>query len=274
MDWNQFWKTVQDWVTNTGIKIVIAILILIVSFGIINAISKKIAKKADKKVEENKKIDKTLYRTLSYVTKIGLKILVVLALVGYLGIDTSGVTALLASLGVGVGLAINGTLSNFAGGVMLVFTRPFRVDDYIEALDNGGTVEDIHICYTKLRTPDNKVVYLPNGALSTAQIVNYSEKDTRRVDVNLSISYADDFEKAKKVVLEVCKKNKMILNTPAPAINIVEHGDSSINISAKVWCKNADYWDVKFYMLEKVKVAFDENGIEIPFNQLEVTLKK
>ena len=274
MDWNQFWKTVQDWVTNTGIKIVIAIIILIVSFGIINAISKKIAKKADKKVEENKKIDKTLYRTLSYVTKIGLKILVVLALIGYLGIDTSGVTALLASLGVGVGLAVNGTLSNFAGGVMLVFTRPFRVDDYIEALDNGGTVEDIHICYTKLRTPDNKVVYLPNGALSTAQIVNYSEKDTRRVDVNLSISYADDFEKTKKVILEVCKKNKMILNTPAPAINITEHGDSSINITAKVWCKNADYWDVKFYMLEKVKVAFDENGIEIPFNQLEVTLKK
>ncbi len=274
MDWNQFWQTVQDWVTNTGIKIVIAILILIVSFSIINAISKKIAKKADKKIEGNKKIDKTLYRTLSYVTKIGLKILVVLALIGYLGIDTSGVTALLASLGVGVGLAINGTLSNFAGGVMLVFTRPFRVDDYIEALDNGGTVEDIHICYTKLRTPDNKVVYLPNGALSTAQIVNYSEKDTRRVDVNLSISYADDFEKAKKVILGVCKKNKMILNIPAPAINIVEHGDSSINISAKVWCKNADYWDVKFYMLEKVKVAFDENGIEIPFNQLEVTLKK
>lgn len=274
MDWNQFWQTVQDWVTNTGIKIVIAILILIVSFSIINAISKKIAKKADKKIEENKKIDKTLYRTLSYVTKIGLKILVVLALIGYLGIDTSGVTALLASLGVGVGLAINGTLSNFAGGVMLVFTRPFRVDDYIEALDNGGTVEDIHICYTKLRTPDNKVVYLPNGALSTAQIVNYSEKDTRRVDVNLSISYADDFEKAKKVILDVCKKNKKILNIPAPAINIVEHGDSSINISAKVWCKNADYWDVKFYMLEKVKVAFDENDIEIPFNQLEVTLKK
>ena len=274
MDWEQFWKTVQDWVTNTGIKIVIAIIILIISFSIINAISKKIAKKADKKVEENKKIDKTLYRTLSYVTKIGLKILVVLALIGYLGIDTSGVTALLASLGVGVGLAVNGTLSNFAGGVMLVFTRPFRVDDFIEALGVSGTVEDIHICYTKVRTPDNKMAYLPNGTLSTTQIVNYSEKDTRRVDADLSISYADDFEKAKKVILEVCKKNKKILNVPAPAINIVEHGDSAINISAKVWCKNADYWDVKFYMLEKVKVAFDENGIEIPFNQLEVTLKK
>lgn len=155
----------------------------------------KIAKRADKKVAENKKIDKTIYKTVSYVVKVGLKVLVVLGLISYVGIDTSAITALIASLGVGVGLAINGTLSNFAGGVLILITRPFKDDDYIQACGYEGTVEDIRICHTRLRTTDNKVVYLPNGKLSTSEVVNFSEKDLRRVDLKFSISYSDDFEK-------------------------------------------------------------------------------
>lgn len=273
MDWQQIWDTVQNWLTNTGIKVLIALAILIVSFWIINFATKKIAKRLDKKVEGNKRIDKTIYRTISYVVKVGLKVIVVVCLIGYLGIDTSGITALIASLGVGVGLAVNGTLSNFAGGLMILITRPFKDDDYIDACGYSGTVEDIHICHTKLRTPDNKVVYLPNGKLSTAEIVNYSEKDLRRVDLTFSVSYADDFEKAKSVIKCVCDQDELILKDPAVQIRVAAQSASSIDIVTKAWCKNEDYWTVNYNLVENVKTAFDENGISIPFNQLDVHVK-
>lgn len=246
MDWQQTWQTVQEWLTNTGIKVLISIFIMIVTFSIINFLCKKIAKRADKKVAENKKIDKTIYKTLSYVVKVGLKVIVVVCLVGYMGIDTSGITALLASLGVGVGLAVNGTLSNFAGGLLILITRPFKDDDYIEACGYSGTVEDIRICHTRLRTPDNKVVYLPNGKLSSAEVVNYSEKDMRRVDLTFSISYSDDFEKAKGIIKEVCDAHELILKDPAAQIRVSAQAANSVNIVTKVWCKTGDYWTVNY----------------------------
>lgn len=273
MDWQQTWQTVQEWLTNTGIKVLISIFIMIVTFSIINFLCKKIAKRADKKVAENKKIDKTIYKTLSYVVKVGLKVIVVVCLVGYMGIDTSGITALLASLGVGVGLAVNGTLSNFAGGLLILITRPFKDDDYIEACGYSGTVEDIRICHTRLRTPDNKVVYLPNGKLSSAEVVNYSEKDMRRVDLTFSISYSDDFEKAKGIIKEVCDAHELILKDPAAQIRVSAQAANSVNIVTKVWCKTGDYWTVNYDLLESVKTAFDQNGISIPFNQLDVHVK-
>lgn len=273
MDWQQTWQTVQEWLTNTGIKVLISIFIMIVTFSIINFLCKKIAKRADKKVAENKKIDKTIYKTLSYVVKVGLKVIVVVCLVGYMGIDTSGITALLASLGVGVGLAVNGTLSNFAGGLLILITRPFKDDDYIEACGYSGTVEDIRICHTRLRTPDNKVVYLPNGKLSSAEVVNYSEKDMRRVDLTFSISYSDDFEKAKGIIKEVCDAHELILKDPSAQIRVSAQAANSVNIVTKVWCKTGDYWTVNYDLLESVKTAFDQNGISIPFNQLDVHVK-
>ncbi len=273
MDWQQIWQTVQEWLTNTGIKILVAIVILIISFTIINWLSKRIAKRG-KKLEDTKKVDKTIYRTLSYVIKIGLKILVVIGLIGYLGINTGGITALIASLGVGVGMAVNGTLSNLAGGVLILITRPLKVDDYIAACGYEGTVEDVLICHTKLRTSDNKVVYLPNGKLSSSEIVNYSEKDMRRVDIVFSVSYADDFEKAKTVILEVAKNNPLVLNDPAPSVRMSAQSESSIDLTAKIWCKNDDYHALKADMLENVKIAFDNNGISIPYPQLDVHVKK
>ena len=273
MDWQQIWKTVQEWLTNTGIKVLISIFIMIVTFSIINFLCKKIAKRADKKVAQNKKIDKTIYKTLSYVVKVGLKVIVVVCLVGYMGIDTSGITALLASLGVGVGLAINGTLSNFAGGLLILITRPFKDDDFIEACGYSGTVEDIRICHTRLRTPDNKVVYLPNGKLSSAEVVNYSEKDMRRVDLTFSISYSDDFEKAKGIIKEVCDAHELIFKDPAAQIRVSAQASNSVDIVTKVWCKTDDYWTVNYDLLESVKTAFDQNGISIPFNQLDVHVK-
>lgn len=272
MDWNKIKETVCGWLTTTGIKILVALLVLIVAFTLINRISKQIEKRS-RKQEETKHVDKTVYRTLGYLAKIGLKILVVLSLVAYLGIDTGAITALIASLGVGVGLAVNGTLSNLAGGMLLLFTRPFKDGDYIAANGYEGYVEDIFICNTKIRTNDNKIVYLPNGKLSTSEIVNYTEKNTRRVDLTYSISYADDFEKAEQIVKDVAAASPKILQEPAPKARITAHSASSIDLFCPVWCKTEDYWDVMFDMNEQVKKAFDLNGISIPFNQMDVHVK-
>ena len=261
--------TLLNWCLNTGIKLLIALVVLFISFRIVTVISRKIAKKGDKD-----KYDKTVMKTLAYLFNIGLKVVIAICLVGYVGIDTSGLTALVASFGVCIGLAVNGALSNVAGGVLIIVTRPFKIDDFIEAQGVSGTVEDIHMVCTKLRTPDNKVVYLPNGALSSGNIINYSEKDTRRVDFTFSIAYDADFEKAKAIVLDLLVNHELTLDDPAPFVRVSEHGASSINITARAWVKSADYWTVNFDTIEAVKKAFDENGIEIPFDQLDVHVKQ
>lgn len=270
MDWNLVWDTIVSWLSNTGIKIVIALVILLVSFRIITIVGRKIEKRL---ANGKHKLDKTLTKTLIYVAKVALRVVVVVCLIGYLGIDTSGLTALIASAGVTVGLALNGALSNLAGGALILISRPFRVDDYIEAQGYEGTVEDIRITVTRLRTSDNKVVYIPNGALSSGTIVNYSEKDLRRVDITVSIAYENDYKKAKELLEGVCNAHEKIIKEPLPIVRMVEHASSSINIVVKVWTKNDDYWDVKHDLLESIKETFDSNGIEIPYNQLDVRVK-
>lgn len=270
MDWQAILDTVVDWATSTGIKIIIAILVLFISFRIINLIARRIEKRA---LNGKKPADKTLTKTLLYIFKLVLKIAIVVGIIGYLGIDTSGITALIASLGVCVGLAVNGAVSNFAGGALILITRPFRIDDYIEACGHSGTVEDIRMTVTRLRTPDNKVVYLPNGSLSSGTIINYSEKDLRRVDLNFSIAYESDFDKAKAIISDLCEKHELVLKDPAPFVRVSEHAASSLNIVTRVWVKSADYWTVNFDLVEGVKKAFDEQGIEIPYNKLDVHVK-
>lgn len=270
MDFQTILNTVIDWATHTGIKIVIALLIWFISFRIINVVARKMEKRM---LNGKHPLDKTLTRTFVYLLKLVLKVIIIVCLIGYLGIDTSGITALIASFGVCVGLAVNGALSNFAGGVLLLITRPFCVDDFIEAAGHSGTVEDIHLVNTRIRTPDNKIVYIPNGTLSTSSIINYSEKETRRVDLTFSIGYSDNFEEAKQIITDICTSHEKVLKDPAPFIRVVEHGASSINIVTRVWVFNSDYWDVHFDLLESVKKAFDEKGIEIPFNQLDVHVK-
>ncbi len=268
MDWKAFFDSVLNWALNAGIKVLISLIVIFVSFKIINLIAKRIEKSAEKK-----KADKTIMRTLAYVFKVGLKIVILVCIIGYLGIDTSGLTALIASLGVCAGLAVNGALSNLAGGVLIILSRPFRIDDYIEAQGYSGTVEEIHITNTKLRTPDNKVIYIPNGALSSGTIVNYSVMDTRRVDEVFSVAYSADFEKAKAIITELVEAHPLVLKDPAPFVRVSEHAASSINITMRVWVKSEDYWTVKFDLLEQVKSRFDKEGIEIPFNQMDVHIK-
>ncbi len=268
MDWQALLNTVVSWATTTGLKLLLALILLFISFKIINLLSRRIAKAA-----ERKHADKTISRTAAYIVRIGLKIVVLVCLIGYVGIDTGGLTALIASLGVGIGLAVNGALSNLAGGVLILLTRPFRIDDYIEAQGFGGTVEEIHITNTKLRTADNKIIYIPNGALSSGTIVNYSLQETRRVDEVFSISYNADFKRAIAIIEELCANHPSVLKDPKPFVRITEHADSSLNITMRVFVKSADYWTVKFDMLEAVKERFDQEGIEIPYNRLDVQIR-
>lgn len=268
MDWKALLNSVFSWATNVGIKIIIAILLWIISFKIINSIARKIERKGN-----DPAYDKTLMRVISYIIKITAKVVVIVCLVGYVGIDTSGAMALLVSAGAAIGLALNGALGNLAGGILIIVTRPFRIDDFIEAQGISGTVEEIRIIATKLRTPDNKTVYIPNGALSGGNIINYSEKNTRRVEVKFSVDYSTDCEKAISIIEGVLARNDMILKDPAHFCKVTAYEKSSIDITARVWVKSADYWTVNFYLVEEVKKAFDKNGIRIPFNQLDVHIK-
>ena len=202
-----------------------------------------------------------------------MKILVVVCLIGYLGIETSGISALIASVGVAAGLAINGTLANLAGGVMILITRPFRVDDFIEAQGEQGVVEEIKICYTKIHTLDNRTIYLPNSALSTGTIINYSEKDLRRVDLEFSVG-GNDPEKVRNILLDVCKNEEKVLSDPEPFARTTDYGaGNGVKVTLRAWCKGADYWDAYFNLLDGVRKAFEENKIVIPFQQMDVHIK-
>ncbi|MBR5931117.1 MAG: mechanosensitive ion channel family protein [Lachnospiraceae bacterium] len=265
----EFLDTIVNWATKTGVKIIIALIILFIAFKIINAV----AKRFQKKFQENPKYDKTLTKTFINIGKVVLKILVVICLIGYLGIETSGVSALIASVGVAAGLAINGTLANLAGGIMILITRPFKIDDFISAQGESGVVEDIKICYTKVKTVDNKTVYLPNGALSAGTIINYSEKEIRRVDLDFSVA-GNDPAKVQEVLLDVCKNEKLVLKDPEPFARVTDYGaGNGMKITLRAWCNNADYWDTYFNLLDGAKAAFDENQIVVPFDQLDVHIK-
>ena len=267
INWPEVWSAVVEWSLTTGIKIILAIIIMIISFKIINIFSKRIMRKLEKR-----NADLTLSRALVNVTRLSLKIIVLLCLVGFLGIQTSSIAAVLASMGVGIGLAVQGTLSNFAGGVILIIMRPFKLNDFITAQGEKGFVEDIKLFYTVIRTTDNRVVYIPNGSLANGVIVNNSVKETRRVDLVMSISYDSNVDLAKNLLLKCMSNNDLVLKDEPIFAEVSEYGNSSINITTRCWVKNADYWTVNFQLLKDFKNAFDENHIQIPFNQLDVTI--
>lgn len=199
--------------------------------------------------------------------------IILIMIISVLGIDTSSFIALFASAGVAIGMALSGTLQNFAGGVIILLLRPFKVGDFIEAQGVAGTVREIQIFNTLVATGDNKVILLPNGPVSTGIINNYSREKVRRVDMIFSISYGDDFEKAKEVLLRLVKEDERILDKPAePAINLLELSASSIDISVKVWCLQEDYWNVKFDMNKKVYEVFPKEGLNFPYQTITVNV--
>lgn len=265
----QFLSSIINWAANTGIRVVIALILLFISFKVINFIAKRV-----KAGGEKRHFDKTILSVLVYLIKIGGKCLVCVCLIGYVGIDTSGITALITSLGVCFGLAVNGALSNLAGGVLLIFTRPFKVDDYIEAQDVSGTVTDIHLTNTKIVTPDNKVIYIPNGTLANGTIINYSEKDNRRVDLSFAVEVSSDTEKAKEIVRRIITSHPLVLSEPSAFVRVSENGRDGVKITGRGWSKNCDYWTVYFDVLESVKAEFEKNGIKVPTHKISIDLNK
>ena len=262
-------EALRNWALTIGVKIVAALIILLISFRIVTIISRRI----EKKLEKSGKFDKTLVRTLSYAGRLVVKIVIATCLVGWLGVDTTGIAALIASLGVGIGLAVNGALSNFAGGILLLVTRPFKIGDYIAAQGAEGIVEDIRLVSTSIVTLDNKVVHLPNGALSSGNIVNYSEKDIRRVDLDFSVA-GNDPELVRSLILGVCDADEKVLKDPATFVRVTDYGaGNGVKVTMRAWTKTEQYWDTYFDLLNGVRKAFEENKIVIPFNQLDVHIK-
>lgn len=265
ISWGDVWNKIKDWLTSTGIKVVIALVLLIVTFMIINAVTKKIYKSLQKKHR-----DETLSRVCTQTVKIFLKIIIIVCLIGYVGIETASISAVIASLGVGISLAVQGTLANFAGGVIIIVMRPFKIGDYITSNGQEGTVEDIKLFYTHIVTPDNKAVVIPNGSLANNVIVNASAKDTRRVDMLIQVSYGSDIAVVKEILRAVCDANELIFADPAPFIELKTMNESSLDFTVRVWCRREDYWTVYFALNEAFKNTLDENGIEIPFKQVDV----
>lgn len=267
--WLEKWEDVKEWATTNGVRYLIALIVTLICLKIIDIICKKFYKRLIKK-----QADATLAKVLISVTSKVLKLLIFLMFLAYIGIETASISAIIAACSVGIGLAVQGALSNFAGGILIILTRPFRIGDFIEAQGKAGTVEDIRLFYTEIVTPDNVVNMIPNGILANGVITNKSIKDIRRVDEVFPIAYTSDFRKAEAVILDVCKKNKLIFTEPAPFCRISAYSDSSVDLVCRVWAKASDYWDVHFYLLEEVMKALNVNKIEIPYNKLDVYLKK
>lgn len=249
----------------SGKSIIIAILIYIVGKALI-----MLANRMLQKMLNRKHIDPTIQTFLKSLVNILLMVLLIISVVSALGINTTSFAALLASAGVAVGMALSGNLQNLAGGIVVLLFRPFKVGDYIEAQGVGGTVQEIQIFHTILNTPDNKKIYLPNGSLSSGNIVNYSKEPTRRVDFTISIDYGESIDKVREVLKEIVTNDQRVLTTPEPVIALNALADSSVNIALRVWVKSEDYWAVYWETNEKIYNEFNRRGINFPFPQLTV----
>ncbi|MDR0968940.1 MAG: mechanosensitive ion channel [Lentimicrobiaceae bacterium] len=263
-----FEKLVDHAVT-FGIKIIAAIIIYFIGRWVIKRINLLV-----NKMFLLRRIDSSLASFLQNMVSILLNFIFIVIIIGILGIDTTSLVALLASAGLAVGMALSGTLQNFAGGVIILLFKPFRVGDVIEGQGQQGTVKEIQIFNTIINTFDNKVIIIPNSSLSTSILVNYSREKTRRVNWTFSIAYGDNYDKAKAVLKNLCDADTRILKEPKALIEIETLNTSSVDIVVRVWVNSADYWDVFFSMNEKVYKEFAKEGLNIPFPQMDVYLHK
>lgn len=246
-------------------KLALAIIVLIIGLLVIKSITNLI-----KKVMKKRKMDEALTSFLSSFLSALLKVLLIISVIQMVGVETSSFVAILAAAGFAVGLALSGTLQNFAGGVMLMIFKPFKVGDFISAQGHTGTVNEIQIFNTILKTPDNKTIIQPNGSLATGSMVNFSTEPTRRVDFTFGIGYSDDIDATKVVLQRLIDADTRILKNPAPFIAVSELADSSVNFAVRVWANSGDYWGIFFDMTEAVKKEFDKENISIPFPQTDV----
>ncbi len=248
-------------------SVLLAIIVLIVGLWVIKRVVGVL-----RRTLEGRQADATLARFLCSLSSVGLKALLLISVASMVGIETTSFVALLGAAGLAIGLALQGSLSNFAGGVLVLLFKPYKVGDFVEAQGVSGTVCDIQIFNTVLKTPDNKVIIVPNGAISNGVITNYSMEDTRRVDLLFGIGYDDDISQARGVITGLIDSDGRILKEPAPLVVVSELADSSVNFTVRVWVASGDYWGVYFDLTERAKVAFDAAGISIPYPQTDVHL--
>ncbi|MDR2039297.1 MAG: mechanosensitive ion channel [Bacteroidales bacterium] len=267
VNWQELLSGFAHSLISFGGKLLIAVLIFVVGRWIIKRINKFVGN-----IMTKKEVDKSLFSFVRSLISITLNFVLIIIIISILGIETSSFIALFASAGVAIGLALSGTLQNFAGGVMLLLFKPFKVGDFIEAQGQGGTVKEIQIFNTILTTGDNKTVIIPNGGLSTGMMTNYSTTGTRRVEWTFGIAYGDSYDKARSVIERLLKSDERILNDPAYFIALTSLGDSSVNIVVRAWVNSGDYWGVYFNMNEKIYGTFAKEGLSIPFPQMDVHL--
>ena len=259
----------QNHVIPWGINIVTALLIFIVGKIVVKILVGLIGK-----LLRRTNLDNILVEFIQAIANALLLIVVIIAALDQLGVDTTSMIALIGAAGLAIGLALQGSLQNFASGFLLLVFRPFTAGDYIEAGGTAGVVKTIGIFTTILNSPDNREITVPNGAIYSGNITNYSALPTRRVDLVFGISYDDDIKKAKEIMERVVKADERVLADPAPQIAVSELADSSVNFVVRPWVNSADFWPVKFALTENIKLAFDENGITIPFPQMDVHTDK
>lgn len=265
MELNELTGKIWELVTIYGIKVLAAIVIFIVGRWVAKAIRSLV-----QRMMRKAQMDVTLLKFVGNMTYIALLAFIIIAALSQLGIQTTSFIAVLGAAGLAIGLALQGSLANFAAGFLMILFRPIRVGDYIEGAGVAGTVEEIQIFTTTLVTPDNKTVIIPNASLTGDNIVNWTMKGTRRVDMVMGIGYDDDIDKAKQIMADILAEDERILKDPAPQIAMIELGDSSVNFVVRPWANASDYWAVYMSITEKIKKAFDANGITIPYPQRDV----
>ena len=268
-DINLLYEKGIDFVVDYGPKVIGAIVVLIIGLWIVKKATKSIGN-----MMEKRGIDDSLRPFLTSLIGTVLKLLVIISVMGMLGIEMTSFIAILGAAGLAIGMALSGTLQNFAGGVIILIFKPYKAGDFIEAQGHMGIVKEIQIFNTILTTVDNKTIIIPNGGLSTGSMTNFSTQPERRVDFTFGIAYGDDLNKAKQLIKDIAEKDERVLKDPEPFIRMGEMADSSVNITTRLWVKGADYWDVYFDTMEAVYDAFNANGINIPFPQMDVHIQK
>lgn len=269
MSAQDLFKTIANGAVSIGLKIVIALVIFWVGRWLIRRVRKMMDR-----IMTRRNVDVSLRAFLISLVTITMMLFLIIITIGILGIDTTSFIALFASAGLAIGMALSGTLQNFAGGVMILLFRPFRVGDFIEAQGQSGTVKEIQLIHTLLNTADNKTILLPNGPVSTGIINNYSRESRRRVDWTFGIAYGDDYDVARGVLLELLEADERVAKDPAPFVALTALADSSVNIVVRAWVESGEYWNVYFDMNERVYKTFTERGLNIPFPQMDVHLYK
>ena len=265
---DQFLNWMVGVLQDVGLKLIASAIVFIVGRFLI-----KLLIKALRNGKIGQKMEPTASHFLLNFISIALYVILAVTIIGIMGVPMASVVAAIASAGVAIGLALQGSLSNLAGGIMILLFHPFRVDHFIEAAGFSGTVKDIDIFYTVLHTPDNKVVTIPNGTVMSSSIINYSVNDLRRVDLVFSVAYGTDAETVKAILLEEAGKHELALKEPAPFCRLTKQAESSLDFTLRVWVKKDDYWQVNFDLLESIHARFEEEKIEIPFNQIDVHMK-